>query len=70
MLSIIHPEDSLVHWSIQFIISSNESSINYRSFITPFIVELKWGLLTSNPLLRRLFKVTVTVIKYLKPFFL
>ena len=41
ILSIIHPEPSLIHMSNRFSISSNESFKWYLRFITVFISELK-----------------------------
>ena len=71
ILSITHPEPSLIHMSNLFNISSNESFKRYLWFITVFISELKWSVSGSNSLsLICFFRVILTLIIYLKPLFL
>ena len=70
ILSITHPEPSLIHMSNWFSISSNESFKQYLWFITVLFNDLKKSVLGTNLLsLIGFFRVILTSVIYLKPFF-
>ena len=70
ILSITHPEPSLIHMFNRISISWNESFKRYLWFVTVFTGELKWSVLGSNSLsLISFFRIILTLIIYLKPLY-